>query len=64
MLHRFGVALPVNLHHTSVNRWQLRFAAACMASRKAWHHDAQERIYRHVVSNHIGLDFRFALHLH
>ena len=42
----------------------LRFAAACMASRKAWYRDAQEELYRPKQSNHIDRVFRFALHLH
>ena len=33
--NRPGVAFLVDIHRTSVNRWELRFAAACMASRKA-----------------------------
>ena len=39
---RLGVAFLVDVHRTSVNRCELRFAAACMASRKAWYRDAQK----------------------
>ena len=33
--NRLGVAFLVDIHRTSVNRWELRFSAACMAGRKA-----------------------------
>ena len=56
--NRFGVAFLVDIHRTSVKRWELRCAAACMASRKAWHRDAQENTYRPKESNHIGRVFR------
>ena len=36
-----------------MNRWELRFAAACMACRNAWYRDAQEKLYRPRASNHI-----------
>ena len=41
---RLGVAFLVDIHRTSVNRREVRFAAACMASRKAWYRDAQEKL--------------------
>ena len=59
-----GVAFLVDFQCTSVNRCMLRFAAACMASRKACYRDAQETLYRPEESSHIDRVFRFALHLH
>ena len=61
---RLGVAFLVDIHRMSVNRGELRFAAACMASRKAWYRDAKEKHYRPKESNHIDRVLRFALHLH
>ena len=52
----------MSILRTSVIRLELRFAAACMASRKAWHSDAQEKLYRLKEPNHIDRVFRFALH--
>ena len=62
--NRLGVAFLVDIHSSSVNRWELRFAAACMASRKAWYRDAQEKLHSPKESNHIDRVFRFALPLH
>ena len=62
--HRLGFAFLVDIHRTSVNRWELHFAATCMASRWAWYRDAQEKPCRPKESNHIDRIFRFALHLH
>ena len=55
--NRLVVAFLVDIHRTSVNRWELRFAAACMASRKAWNRYAQEKLYRPKESNHIDRVF-------
>ena len=49
---RLGVAFLVDIHRTSVNRWELRFAAACMASRKAWYGDAQEKLQTKRIEPH------------
>ena len=62
--NRLGVAFLVDIHRTSVNRWELSFAAACVASRKAGYRDTQEKLHRPRESNHIDRVFRFALHLH
>ena len=53
----------LDIHRTSVNRWELRFAAARMASKNAWYRIAQEKLYRPKESNHIDSVFRFAQHL-
>ena len=59
--NRLGVALLVDIHRTSVNRWELHLAAVCMARRKAWHHDAQEKLYRQ-KKNRITLTASFDSH--
>ena len=61
--NRLGVEFLVDVRRASVDRWELCFAAACMASRKAWCRDAQEKLFRPKASNHIDCIFRFALHL-
>ena len=54
---RGGMALTVRRCVTGISS-ELRNAAACMASRKAWYRDAQEKLHRPIESNNIDRVFR------
>jgi hypothetical protein len=42
---KFGLANAMDIHHTTVNRWEVMFNACLQASRKAWYSDREQIVY-------------------
>ena len=64
---RFGFIVQVDIHRTTICRWEQLLAASLHARSRAWYIDRQTHLYRlcdHCVQSDLPKPARVAMHIH